>query len=72
VDQRDSLGDIVRTTLFFPSFFGEEGNWDLMAKVTEEELKEVLHIFQKDKIHGLDGWPIEFFLDSMILLEHLF
>jgi hypothetical protein len=28
---------------------------DLMAEVTEEELKEVLHSFQKDKIPG-SGW----------------
>jgi hypothetical protein len=28
----------------------------------EEELKEVLHSFQKDKIPGPDGWTIEFFI----------
>ena len=28
-----------------------------------EELKEVIHSFQKDKIPGLDGWSIEFYLD---------
>jgi hypothetical protein len=34
----------------------------LMEKVTLEELKAVLNSFQKDKIPGLDGWIIEFFL----------
>jgi hypothetical protein len=49
-------------TLFFPRFSNEEDNRDLMAKVTEEELKEVLHSFQKDDILGLHGWIIEFLL----------
>ena len=33
-----------------------------MEEVLEEELKETLHKFQKDKISSLDGWTIEFFL----------
>jgi hypothetical protein len=40
----------------------EEDNRSLMEEVSEEELKEVLHSFQKDKIQVLDGWTIEFFL----------
>ena len=35
-----------------------------MEEVSEEELKEIMHSFKKDKILGLDGWTIEFFLDS--------
>jgi hypothetical protein len=34
-------------TLFFPRFVEEEETLDLMVEVTEVELKEVLHNFQK-------------------------
>jgi hypothetical protein len=40
----------------------KEDNRQLMEEVSKAELKEVLHSFQKDKIPGHDGWPIEFFL----------
>jgi hypothetical protein len=62
VDQRVSMVDIVRMDLFFPRFVGEDENKSLIEEVTEEELKEVLHNFQKDKIPGPDGWTIEFFI----------
>ena len=35
-----------------------------MEEVSEEKLKTILHSFQKDKIPGLDGWTIEFFLEA--------
>ena len=35
---------------------------ELMEEVSEEDLKTTLHIFQKYKIPGPDGWTIEFFL----------
>ena len=35
-----------------------------MEEVLEEELKTILHSFQKDKILGPNGWTIEFFLAS--------
>lgn len=47
----------------FPRFAEEEDNRRLMRPVTEEELKEVLGSFQKDKSPGPDGWSIEFFLE---------
>jgi hypothetical protein len=47
---------------FFPRFVDEEDNRALMEEVTEDELKEVLHSFQKDKIPGPDGWTIDFFV----------
>jgi hypothetical protein len=62
VDQRVSMVDIVRMALFFPRFVGEDENISLIEEVTEEELKEVLHSFQKDKSPGPDGWTIEFFI----------
>jgi hypothetical protein len=36
--------------------------------VSEDELQVVMHIFQKDKSPGLDGWMIEFFLGFYDLL----
>jgi hypothetical protein len=52
----------VRLALFFPSFVDEEDNRVLMVEVTEEQLKEVLHSFHKDKSLGPDGWTIDFSL----------
>jgi hypothetical protein len=62
VDQMESMADIVRMALFFPRFFGEDENISLIEEVSKEELKEVLHSFQKYKIPGPDGWTIEFFI----------
>ena len=50
-------------------FVEEEDNISLMEEVTKEELKVSLHSFHKDKIHGMDGWTIEFFLDLYDLLS---
>lgn len=33
-----------------------------MEEISEEQLKETLHSFEKDKSPGSNGWPIEFFL----------
>jgi hypothetical protein len=40
----------------------EEDNRDLMDEVSKDELKEVLHNFQKDKSLGPDGWTMDFFV----------
>jgi hypothetical protein len=55
----------------FPRFVDEEDNRLLMEEVSEEELKEVLHSFQKDKSPGPDGWTIEFFLGCMIFWDRI-
>jgi hypothetical protein len=34
----------------------------MFEEVFEEELKTILHSFQKDKILGPDGWTMEFFI----------
>jgi len=60
-NQRASMANIVRMALYFPKFVGEDENISLLEEVTEDELKEVLHNFQKDKILGLDDWTIELF-----------
>jgi len=60
-DPRISIVEVIRLALFFPSFVDKENNKDLMAEVTEVELKEIIFSIQKEKIPGLDGWTIEFF-----------
>ena len=35
---------------------------ELIKEVSEEEIKETLLSFQKDKCPGPNGWKIEFFL----------
>ena len=52
----------------FPRFVDEEENRDLVKALTEEELKEVLGSFQKDKSLGPDGWTIDFFLGLFDIL----
>jgi hypothetical protein len=57
-----SIEEVVQVDHFFPRFVEEADNRLLMEEVPEKELLEVLHSFQKEKIPGLDGWTIEFFL----------
>jgi hypothetical protein len=52
VEDRVNIVDIVRVALFFLKFLDEDGNKDLFVDVFEDELKEVLHSFQKDKNSG--------------------
>jgi len=56
-----SIEEVVRLAQLFPGFVNEEENQKLLEKVTEDELKETLSSFQKDKSPGPDGWTIEFF-----------
>jgi hypothetical protein len=64
-----NITDVVRLAQFFPSFVNEEENRSLMVEVTDSELQEVLHNFQKNKCHGLDGWTVEFFLGFSDLIR---
>ena len=52
----------------FPRFVDEEENGVLVKELSEEELKEVMGSFQKDKSPGPDGWTIDFFLGLFDLL----
>lgn len=49
-----------------PSFVEEEDNMNILEEVFEEELKEVLNSFQKDKSLGPDVLSVEFF---MVLID---
>jgi len=61
--QQANIAEVIRVAQMFPRFVDEDDNRDLMKAISEEELKEVLGSFQKDKSPGPDGWTIEFFLD---------
>jgi hypothetical protein len=52
----------------FPRFLEEEDNITLMEEVTEDELKGILHNFQKDKSPGPDGWSMDFFVGIFDLI----
>jgi hypothetical protein len=60
-DRNINIAEIIKVALYLPSFVNEQGNQDLFVEVTEDELKETLQSFQKDKSPGPDGWTIEFF-----------
>jgi hypothetical protein len=68
-DRRVSIDTVLKMALLFPCFVEEEENEELMAEVSESELKEVLHSFQKDKISGPDGWSMEFFVAIFELIS---
>jgi hypothetical protein len=63
-----NIVEIIRIALYYPSFGDVEKNKELFEEDSEPELKETLHIFQKDKSRGPDGWPIEFYLGFYELL----
>jgi hypothetical protein len=67
-NSRDSIDAILQVAYLFPSFINQVGNDHLMVEVTKDELLGVLHSFQKDKILGLYGLPIVFYLECFEFL----
>ena len=63
-----SITEIICIAQLFPMFVDEDDNRMLMGEFTDNELLKVLHSFQKDKITGPDGWPVEFFLGFLDLV----
>jgi len=57
-----TIDAIVHIALYFPRFVEERDNRALMEEVTKEEVKEVLHRFQKYKSLEPDDWSIDFFM----------
>lgn len=53
---------IITTTIIFPRFVQEEESSSIMEELSDGELKSILYNFQNDKIIGLDGWIVVFFL----------
>lgn len=56
-----NIAEVVQIAQFFPSFVDQADNQRLMMEVSEKELLDILHSFQKDKSPSSDGWAIEFF-----------
>ena len=55
---RANIDEVVQIEQFFPSFVDHVDNQRLMMEVSEKELLDILHSFQKDKSPGPDGWTI--------------
>lgn len=54
--------EVIRIVRTLPRFVEEEEEEALNKTVTLEEIEVALKWFKKDKILGLDGWPIKFYL----------
>ena len=52
----------------FPAFLSSEEANIFVSEVSLGEVEGALKSFKKDKIPGLDGWPMEFFLGFLYLL----
>jgi hypothetical protein len=57
--QIETILGIIRP---FPRIAKEEDNRELMKEVQEEELKEIIFSFEKDKSSSPDGWYMDFFM----------
>jgi hypothetical protein len=66
--EETSIAEIIKVAQLFPRFVEEDEVGSLTTPVTEKELIEVLHSFQKGKSPGPDGWPIEFYLGCFDIL----
>ena len=60
-ENEETIAEVIHISQLFPRQISEEDNLHILADIFEDELKETLHIFQKVKIPGPDGWTINFF-----------
>lgn len=65
-----NLVEIIRVVHLFPWFVDIEDEDNLMRPITIQELWDTLKWFQRDKIQGPDGWPIEFYLPFFEIPDH--
>ena len=68
-DDRALVAQMMRMVSLYPSYVNEEKNVDLMEEITLGEQNESIYSMQKDKSHGPDGWPMDFFTGSLKLFE---
>ena len=66
--ERETIENIIWITQPFPRFVEEGDTKELMEEVSQDELKEVLHRFQKDKSPRPDGWRVDLFLEIFYIL----
>ena len=60
--------DQLKVVKLFPAFLSSEEADIFVSEVSLGEVEGALKSFQKDKIPGPDGWPVEFFLVLFDLL----
>eukprot|EP00253_Pinus_taeda_P020282 PITA_20282 len=65
-----TITDIINVAGHFPRFLNEDEAMSLFDLVTPGQLEGTLKWFKKDKILGLDGWTIKFYLAFYELLSH--
>ena len=63
------IGEMLEVLDLFPRAIIEEMNGELTKDIVEEEIKQVLHSFQKGKSPGPDGFMLEFFLGFYDLIK---
>jgi len=63
-----SIVEIIKVAWIFPCFVEEDEAGSLKTPVIDKKLIELLHLFQKGKSHGPNGWPIEFYLGCFDIL----
>eukprot|EP00253_Pinus_taeda_P008007 PITA_08007 len=63
-----TIGEVMRTTQCFPSFFEEDEAEELSSPVTKDEIESAMKNMGKDKSPGPDGWTIELFLHFFDLI----
>jgi hypothetical protein len=66
---RVNIIEVVSLSSYLPRLINGDQNNSLMEEVSKETFKMVVHSFQRDKSHGLDGWPIDFFISFFNLIE---
>ena len=59
----------MKVVSYFPRMVEVKDNEDLYRVVFLEELLVVLNTFKKDRSPGLNGWPVEFYLDFFEFLR---
>ena len=61
-DGSTNFADQLKVIRLFPTLT-EDGDVDaFLEPITSQEVEVVLKGFKKDKIPGLNGWPMEYFL----------
>ena len=63
------IGEMLEVLDLFPRAIIEEMNDELTKDILEEEIKQVLHSFQKGKSPSLDGLTLEVFLGFYDLIK---
>jgi hypothetical protein len=61
--EHSNLGDMLKLISGYTHLVEEEDNLELYHGISLDELHVVIGYFNRDKIHGLDKWNVEFYKD---------